>query len=64
MATTNLTGDNHDIDWIERKTSELVRAAKRTGCFADCIDEAHQLRDEHGYAWVVALAKSLEYWAR
>mgnify|MGYP006928178842 CR=1 FL=1 len=50
-------------DWLERKTAELLRAAKRCGYFADVIDDA-KLFATDGFTWDVALAKSLEYWGR
>jgi hypothetical protein len=49
------------IDWIEKKTAELLRAANRTGYFADVISDAKDFAAD-GYSWDVALMMSLEYW--
>ena len=50
-------------DWIEQKTAELLRIAKRSGYFAEVIADAKHFQSE-GYVWDVALAIACEYWAR
>ena len=51
------------IDWTEQKTASRLRQAKRTGYFLNVIEDAKEIQSD-GFAWDVALAKSLEYWAR
>jgi len=48
-------------DWTERKTDELLRAARRSGYFADVIADAKWFERE-GYTWVVALSMACKYW--
>jgi hypothetical protein len=50
-------------DFIETKTDQLLAAGKRSGYFADMIEDAEQF-ERDGYAWDVALAMSAEYWTR
>ena len=50
------------IDWVETKTAQLLAAGKRSGFFAEMIDDAERFARD-GYAWDVALAKSAAYWA-
>lgn len=53
--------DNTTPDWIETTTAELLRAAKRSGYFADVIRDAKHFSAE-GYAWDVALSIACNYW--
>jgi hypothetical protein len=48
-------------DWIERKTAELLKRARRSGYFADVIRDAEHF-EAQGHVWDVALAISLSYW--
>jgi len=48
-------------DWIETTTSRLLAAGRRSGYFADMIDDAKEFERE-GYVWDVALALSAAYW--
>ncbi len=57
-----MTEKEFQIDWIEKKTAELLASAKRSGYFSDVIDDAKWLADSEGYAWDVALAISCKYW--
>ena len=51
-------------DWLENKLDELIAKAKRTGYFQNVIDDALHFEANDGYAWDVALAIALEYWAQ
>ena len=48
-------------DWIETKTAELLAAGRRSGYFAQMIQDAKYFEEE-GYVWDVALAMSAAYW--
>lgn len=56
--------ESHAPDFIETRIAALIRAAKRSGYFADVIDDAKHFHENDGYAWDVALAMSCEYWCR
>lgn len=49
-------------DWIERKTAQMLNAAKRSQFFESIIEDAKWYQSEYGYAWDVALRKSCGYW--
>jgi len=49
------------IDWLENKQAALLRAAKRSGYFADVIADAKWIAAD-GFSWDVALAMSCKYW--
>ena len=49
-------------DWIETKTAKLLASGRRSGYFAEMIQDAKEF-ERDGYAWDVALAKSAAYWA-
>lgn len=48
------------IDFIESKTAELLRRAKRTSWFKEIIEDSRKLQAK-GYVQDVALAISLNY---
>jgi len=54
-------GETMKPDWIETTTSRLLAAGRRSGYFADMIDDAKEFERE-GYVWDVALALSAAYW--
>ena len=54
---------DNQTDWIEQKTAQLLRSARASGFFDDCIDDAKHFQ-EQGYQWDVALAMSCEFWCR
>lgn len=49
------------IDWIEKKTAELLKRANRSRYFQSIIDDAKAFELD-GYVWDVALAMSCSYW--
>ena len=57
MGTVGVTPD-----YIEAKTDELLRAARRSRWYKDILGDAEWFHREDGYAWDVALAISCEYW--
>lgn len=66
--TTIATIDNgymnaaqNQMDWVEKKTAELLAKAKRSGFFRDVIDDAKQF-EQDGYVWDVALEIACRYW--
>ena len=48
-------------DWIELKTDELLKLAKRSGFFANVIQDAKWFAAD-GYVWDVALKMACDYW--
>lgn len=52
------------IDWDEKTTASMVRAAKRTGYMTEIMEDAKDLVSSGGFVWVVALKMSLSYWSR
>jgi hypothetical protein len=49
-------------DFIERRTAELLKRAKKSGYFMDALQDARRLESD-GYVWDVALSISVNYWA-
>ncbi len=58
METTKTTIER---DWEEVKTAQLLAAAKRSGFFADAIEDAKYFKMQ-GFTWDVSLAKACKYW--
>jgi hypothetical protein len=55
------------IDWVEQKTAELLKRAKKRDCFGNSwfraiVEGARTIVELEGYVWDVALAQQVEYY--
>lgn len=62
MANNNTpAAENNEVSWEERTMARMLAAAKRSGFFAQVIDDAKAFEAD-GYCWVVALKLACNYW--